>query len=752
MKTLAENLTAYQQLEYDLFCASRAKILYWAEQKFGWKPKGPYQTLLVACADRPYHFPEDYPNKRYAGKLVNKFAWRIGRQSGKTESISMIALYLALCNPIKTPKDYVIGKHPSKITPNNPTGRIFETRILTRGALIIVASRDVSTVKLIFDRCYAYLHQNTVYRKAIEEGLIVFRRNPYEITFHAEGWLKPANIRFTGPGSKGQSVRGFTFDAKIYDEADYLPPAFYEAEKATSINAGKDAITILSSTPTGKHDYFYKACFTENVPIILADNTKKKISEIQVGEKVLNRFGQSSEVIEIMNRNYSAKLVRIKTILDDEIIEATYNHKFMCIRKMQHFCNICKTWIFDPKSKCILYENHIGFPKISPDYLIAEDLRVGDLLCIPKIYLSLSDKPAIKEFGDFLLVPITHHEAIKKPCKVYNLTVEGDHSYLVNGFGVANCTDASWGFKEFHFSSWENPNYDKHEDQDQQKALPASVYKREIFALWGETEYGVFDWTYFEKVFGHTYQKGVNYKCIRFNNNDINNIGIKNFARWLTDKFIKRNPLANYWFGADLGYSADPTELVVFEEFNGEMKLVLRLHMEHIEYAIQADIISLLDTFYMFKMLGMDKGNNGVSVSQILQEKRHGFNKYIQHQFDKRLLPIDFGSRLMTGKVNGKEILVPAKQAMTDMVILHAQANRLILPGLDYDSEIENQFRNHTYTMGPGGQIVYSKGAIYPDHVIDAIRTAFYAKAAYSFKNVKKGSRNPVSTFKANNW
>jgi hypothetical protein len=43
-----------------------------------------------------------------------------------------------------------------------------------------------------------------------------------------------------------------------------------------------------------------------------------------------------------------------------------------------------------------------------------------------------------------------------------------------------------------------------------------------------------------------------------------------------------------FWIGGDLGYTNDPTELVVFHEMEiGErslLKMILRLHLEHVAY------------------------------------------------------------------------------------------------------------------------------------------------------------------------
>ena len=77
-----------------------------------------------------------------------------------------------------------------------------------------------------------------------------------------------------------------------------------------------------------------------------------------------------------------------------------------------------------------------------------------------------------------------------------------------------------------------------------------------------------------------------------------------------------------FWIGGDLGYTNDPTELVVFQEVDvGERKvlrLVLRLHLEHVAYPHIAQTLALLERYYTPTGIGVDNGGNGLSVVQEL--------------------------------------------------------------------------------------------------------------------------------------
>jgi len=144
----------------------------------------------------------------------------------------------------------------------------------------------------------------------------------------------------------------------------------------------------------------------------------------------------------------------------------------------------------------------------------------------------------------------------------------------------------------------------------------------------------------------------------------------------------------------------------------------------------------------------MDQGSNGVMVEQVLKAKELGYNKFKQHNFEKRLFAVNFSNKVeVSNKFNNQKILVPVKQFMTDSLILAAQNKMLILPSVDIDDDIENQFRNHTYTIGSNGTIIYSKSTVFPDHVVDACRCAMFA---HSQVKRPKFSKWPVgNTFRA---
>ncbi|MBI4178360.1 hypothetical protein HY522_02910 [bacterium] len=208
--------------------ATLTDVVLWANEKFGWQMR-PRQDDMLRAVHR-----------------FNKIAYRIGRQFGKTECLALIALYFAWVKMCPTMRGPASG---------------------LRGARILMASAKDDWAETLYDRTRTLMESNEEMRMMIHEGMdrkterdvarsaIRIRLSPYKRIILPNGSF----IDFRGPGDKGEGPRSKTYDVKIIDEADYMPKAFWAAEGPTSINAPA-ALTILSSTPTGKREHFYRAC------------------------------------------------------------------------------------------------------------------------------------------------------------------------------------------------------------------------------------------------------------------------------------------------------------------------------------------------------------------------------------------------------------------------------------------------------------------------------------------------------------
>lgn len=176
-----------------------------------------------------------------------------------------------------------------------------------------------------------------------------------------------------------------------------------------------------------------------------------------------------------------------------------------------------------------------------------------------------------------------------------------------------------------------------------------------------------------------------------------------------------------YWLGGDLGYTNDPTELVLFEEDQHEVLwLVLRAHARRVPYPAISEMIALIDRVYSPVGIGLDRGGNGAAVEQELLR----LDKYQDNAFTGRLVGYDFGGSLELGEdKEGRPIKKRVKEQMTAEINHALGANRLRIPM--EDPEVESQLLGQTYLLSDRG-IVYSKGN---DHIVDAMRCALLRRA-----------------------
>lgn len=235
-------------------------------------------------------------------------------------------------------------------------------------------------------------------------------------------------------------------------------------------------------------------------------------------------------------------------------------------------------------------------------------------------------------------------------------------------------------FKVFRWLSWLNPNWNDERERELLEfygGRDSAGWQHEVAGEHGKPSYGVFNIEHLNLC----RQELMEYQKVTITGDDLRGCETEEESYDRLEMLLNLMPQTGmFWIGGDLGYTNDPTELVVFHEIEaGErsvMKLILRIHMEHVSYPHIAQTISLLERYFTPVGIGVDNGGNGLAVVQ----------------------------ELMTSLINGS-----------------LQRRQLILPADDL--EIEDQFTTHTYTLS-NGNIIYSKGN---DHIVDAVRCAMLA-------------------------
>ena len=202
--------------------------------------------------------------------------------------------------------------------------------------------------------------------------------------------------------------------------------------------------------------------------------------------------------------------------------------------------------------------------------------------------------------------------------------------------------------------------------------------------------------------------------------------------RELIAQFLPSGKPGEYHYGADLGFSRDPSEIFINKTIGNIDRRIARVHMRGLGYDLQQEIIYLIDERNSFQgVWGVDFGNAGTSVVQNLKSQI----PYLDADYTERLTgftfsrvteQIDEDGNLLeqedkrTGDM--KPIKVNTKQLATELINQRLQKQGYEWP---LDPEVDGHFKNHTSRENKSGVPIYDKKN---DHTIDAQRTATLAK------------------------
>ncbi|OQA84779.1 MAG: Terminase-like family protein [bacterium ADurb.Bin236] len=273
-------------------------------------------------------------------------------------------------------------------------------------------------------------------------------------------------------------------------------------------------------------------------------------------------------------------------------------------------------------------------------------------------------------------------------------------------------------WKVFRWPSWLNPDWTPEREDELVEfygGRDTAGWQHEVAGEHGRPSYGAFNLEHLTIC----RQDIPEYVCIDITGDELKDCETEEDLADRLDMLLDLAPVdGQFWIGGDLGYTADPTEIVIFREASENEKPVLRLvrriHMERVAYPHIAQAIALLDKYLNPAGIGVDAGGNGLSVVQELT----ALNKYKELNLSPRLRGYNFGSAVVIGENDGQEIKKRCKEYMTSVINKGFQSRQIILPASDV--EVESQFTTHTYSLKTGN-IIYSKGN---DHIVDAVRCA----------------------------
>lgn len=237
------------------------------------------------------------------------------------------------------------------------------------------------------------------------------------------------------------------------------------------------------------------------------------------------------------------------------------------------------------------------------------------------------------------------------------------------------------------------------------------------------------------------------------------------------------SPKAHYWCGMDVGFTIDPSEILVAVEYRRKpndphttLRLLSRLSLTRMPHREQ--IMAILHTidFYRPRAFSMDKGGNGLPLFQELSEHIEAFRQGDLDKLPRWMHAYDLEAAITTIKgYNFSEKLVVeldptvevspyadqdeivatagmkrnAKEYATDVLREMVDRQQLWLP---WDDDLLKQFQGGTWTsnksMDAYGRRIFSRGN---DHVLDAARMLALGWAQHSIEEMTKPQpRQPV--------
>lgn len=229
----------------------------WANNNIGWtgriSPNGlPYQDLILRCS-------------------AKRKVLRMGRRSGKTNSIAVDALYHVFIN---------------------------------KGFKVLIIAPFQAQVELIITEINKLIDQNRALRNSIVKNV----KTPFYKLELTNGSVISAFTSGAQSSSGATSIRGQEANRLIIDEADYLNPD--DINTINVILGNKHPIYgeptyLLSSTPSGAREYFFQKCndpvykefhFPSSISpdwsLTVQEEFKRDFTDAQFEHEVMAEFGE----------------------------------------------------------------------------------------------------------------------------------------------------------------------------------------------------------------------------------------------------------------------------------------------------------------------------------------------------------------------------------------------------------------------------------------------------------------------------
>lgn len=348
---------------------------------------------------------------------------------------------------------------------------------------------------------------------------------------------------------------------------------------------------------------------------------------------------------------------------------------------------------------------------------------------------------------------------------VYDLEVEEDHSYVVNGIIVSNCHGVSFGvggtFNEL--IAGRNPNWEvtylpamitpiwnekmKQERIEEYFGYNTSDYRRNILGLQADAGSPIFVLQRLMACVDHDLSSDYNLDEYYYKN--IDEGGIRDVQeRWggsvldLIDIPPSHREYKNVWIGMDFGWTQSPSAILVFGEVPNKqtgtvLKLIARILLHKVSAPDQLLVMKHLIDYYRPVAFACDATGAGHPVYQILQSEAES-DPELKFMRD-RIKDCQFASKVIVGfddrievdenKPDGfldAAIKRPFIEASTDTLRSLVDKGRMLLP---FDKELIGELESAEMSNNNIGQTIDAYGRSGRKqglHNLDAMRMALF--------------------------
>lgn len=185
----------------------------------------PFQNVMLRCSSK-------------------RAVFRCGRRIGKSIALAIYALFIAITQPF-------FSRDQDGNLKRDPQGRPMRQR----SGILIITPRQ-SQADNIMKPIIEFIRNNEFLAESIAGNIT---KTPYYKVTFKNGSTITCITSATGTGTEGLSIRSFSADVLIMDEANYLGAESLKAAMAI-LMTNEHCVLRASSTPIGLQDFFWNWC------------------------------------------------------------------------------------------------------------------------------------------------------------------------------------------------------------------------------------------------------------------------------------------------------------------------------------------------------------------------------------------------------------------------------------------------------------------------------------------------------------